>query len=68
MLLMDLNVDCVDALLNIIPGEELLAIGESLSSLFNQSVSIPEGKHHREVQHSFITSNEPLLSSPLVLK
>lgn len=44
MFFVDLNVDCVDALLNIIPGEKLLAIGESLSSLFDECVSIPEGE------------------------
>lgn len=54
MLLVDLHIDYVDAFLNIIPCEELLAIGESLSSLFNKSVSIPEREYQREVQLKFL--------------
>lgn len=64
MLFMDLNVDCVDALLNIIPGEKLLALGKSLSSLFDKCVSIPEAEYHGEFQNSFMRSNESLLSGP----
>ncbi len=48
MLLMDLNVDCVDAFLNVIPGEKLFAAGKSLHSLFDKSVSIPAGECHEE--------------------
>ena len=44
MFFVDLNVDGVDALLNIVPGEELLAIGKSLSSLFDEGVGIPGGE------------------------
>lgn len=50
MFFMDLDVDRVDALLNIIPGEELLATGESLSSLFDECVGIPEGQRHGRCQ------------------
>ena len=55
VLLMDLYVDCVDAFLNIIPGEKLLALGESLLSLFDESVSIPKGDFHEEGQQGFTT-------------
>lgn len=44
VLFLDLNVRCVDAPLNIIPGEKLLACGKRLSSLFDKHVSIPEEK------------------------
>lgn len=44
MLLLDLNIDSVNAFLNIIPGEKLLSLGECLPSLLNKSVSIPEGE------------------------
>lgn len=64
MLLVDLNIDCVDAFLNIIPGEKLLALGKCLPSLLDKGVGIPEGEG-QEVQQSFTTSNELLLiSSP----
>lgn len=65
MLLIDLNVDCIDAFLNIIPGKKLLAFGKSLLSLFDQSVSISEGESHEEVEQSLTTFNEPLfIGSP----
>lgn len=54
MLFMDLNVDCVNALLNIIPGKKLLAPGKSFSTLFDKCVSIPK----RECQNSCMTSND----------
>lgn len=50
MLLVNLNVDCVNAFLNIVPGEKLLAFGKSIFSLFNKSISIPEGDGHVEEQ------------------
>lgn len=59
MLLVDLNVDCVDAFLNIIPGEKLLTPGKSLLSQFDESVSIPEGKAHEEFHTKFPTSVHP---------
>lgn len=40
VLLLDLNVNQVDAFLNIIPSKKLLALGQSLGSLFNKHVSI----------------------------
>lgn len=44
MLFLDLNVDCVNALLNIIPGEKLLAFGKRLGALFDKRISISEGE------------------------
>lgn len=64
MLLLDLNVDCVDAFLNIIPGEKLLALGKSLPSLSDKSVSIPEGECNEDVKQSVLALNEPLLIGP----
>lgn len=44
MLLVDLNIDCVDALLHIVPGEKFLTFRKHLPSLLDKSVSVPEGK------------------------
>lgn len=44
MLLVDLNVDGVDALLDVVPGEKFLTFCKRLPSLLNKSVSVPEGK------------------------
>lgn len=41
MFFMDLNVDCVYALLNVIPAEELLAPDKRFSALLHKCVSIP---------------------------
>lgn len=61
MLLVDLNVDCVDAFLNIIPREKLLALGESLLSLLDKSVCIPE----RESQNGLgQVAQRELIGSP----
>lgn len=40
MFLVHLDIDSVDALLNIIPGEELLTLGEGLCSKTEQCVCI----------------------------
>lgn len=40
MFLVHLDIDSVDAFLNIIPGEELLTLSEGLSSQTNQCVCV----------------------------
>lgn len=55
---MDLNVDCVNALLHIIPGEELLVLAESFSSLLDKSVCIPDGESQGKVQHNITTTQQ----------
>lgn len=52
MLLLDLNIDCVNALLNIIPGEKFLTFSLCLPSLLNKSVSIPEGKRPTNLERT----------------
>lgn len=59
VLLVDLDVDCVDAFLNIIPGEKLLALGECLLSLLDKSVCIPE-RESQTLEASFTTRAQRL--------
>ncbi len=40
MFLVHLNIDSVDAFLNIVPGEELLTLSEGLSSQTDQCVCV----------------------------
>lgn len=40
--LVDLNVDRVDALLDVVPGEELLPAGEGVGSEADECVCVPE--------------------------
>lgn len=56
MLLVDLNIDGVDALLDIVPGEKFLTFCKRLPSLLDKSVSVPEGKSPTKLKWgSFIT-------------
>lgn len=41
---MDLNVHCVDAFLNIVPGQKLLALRKCLSPLLDKSVGVSKEK------------------------
>lgn len=45
MLLVNLKVDGVNALLNIVPGEELLSLSKRFCSKVYECVSVSVGKH-----------------------
>lgn len=66
MLLVHLNVDCVDALLDIVPGEKFLTFRKRLPSLLDKSVSVPEGKSPTKLKwRSFTSDCADLLQLPV---
>jgi len=62
MFLMHLDIDSVDALLNIIPGEELLTLGEGLCSKTDQCVCISNKAKQPQDQVNYLTVSQSVIS------